>query len=188
VFDEVAVLTRPGAPSRRAEVEDVGKALAAYRELRVIDAPGTIDGGDVLQVGRQVFVGLSRRTNREAVEQLEAILQPFGYGVQAIAVERCLHLKSAVTSASDDLLVLDPGMIDGEVFGGLAWIPVAAGEAAAANVVRIGGAVLCAEGAPQTRRRLTARGLDVHTVQLSELAKAEGALTCCSLLFRERPE
>jgi dimethylargininase len=74
------------------------------------------------------------------------------------------------------------------VFGGLEWIPVAAGEAAAANVVRIGGSVLCAEGAPQTRRQLTARGLDVHTVQLSELAKAEGALTCCSLIFRERPE
>jgi dimethylargininase len=188
VFDELAVLTRPGALSRRAEVDDVAAALAPYRELHRIDTPGTMDGGDVLQVGRQVFVGLSRRTNQEAARQLGAIVEPFGYRVQAVAVERCLHLKSAVTAASDDLLVLDPDLIDGSLFGGLEWIPVAAGEPGAANVVRVGATLLCPEGAPDTRRRLEARGLDVHPVRASELAKAEGALTCCSLVFREHPE
>jgi dimethylargininase len=187
VLDEVAVLTRPGAVSRRAEVDGVGRALAAYRELRAIAAPATIDGGDVLQVGREVFVGLSLRTNREALEQLTAILEPFGYRVQGIPVERCLHLKSAVTAAADELLVLDPDLIDGRAFGGLEWIPVAAGEPGAANVVRVGSSLLCPEGAPETCRRLEAHGLDLRTVAASELAKAEGALTCCSLIFRESP-
>ena len=184
VCDEVAVLMRPGAPSRRAEVDAVGRALAAYRPLRAIEAPGTMDGGDVLQIGRQVFVGVSRRTNTLAVEQLTAILEPFGYRIETVAVERCLHLKSAATALSDRLLVLNADLIDGRRFGGIDWIEADAGEPQGANVVRAGAAILCPESAPGTRARIEARGFTVQSVSASELAKAEAGLTCCSLIFR----
>jgi dimethylargininase len=185
VFDEIAVIMRPGAPSRRGEVDAVAAALGRYRPIQSIAAPGTMDGGDVLQVGRRVFVGVTLRTNEDAVRQLQAILRPLGYAVDGVPVERCLHLKSAVTAAADDLLVLNPDWIDGRRFGGLEWVATDPDEPSAANVVRVGGALLCAASAPRTSARLEARGLTVHAVPTSELAKAEGALTCCSLIFTE---
>ena len=144
-----------------------------------------MDGGDVLVVGRQVFVGLSGRTNERGVDELRGILRPWGYDVRGIRVEGCLHLKSAVTAVSDRLLVVNPAWIDPAAFGGIEWVAVAPGEAAGANVVRAGDAVVCAAEAPVTAALLEARGLRVRTVRASELAKAEGALTCCSLLFEE---
>jgi dimethylargininase len=186
VFDEIAVITRPGAESRRPEIETVAAALAPHRRLHSIDAPGTIDGGDVLQIGRRVYVGISQRTNAEGVRQLADALGPYGYTVTGLAVERCLHLKSAVTVAADDLLVLNPTWIDGQRFEGSKWIDVHPDEPFAANVVRVGDTVICAEGAPRTRDRLERAGLRVVTTPTSELAKAEGALTCCSLIFAER--
>jgi dimethylargininase len=185
VFDEIALLMRPGAASRRAEVDAVAAALARYRPIQSIAAPGTMDGGDVLQVGRRVFVGMSLRTNQEALRQLQATLRPLGYAVDAVPVEHGLHLKSAVTAAADDLLVLNPAWIDGARFGGVEWIATDPDEPSGANVVRVGDAVVCAASAPRTRERLEARGLVVRTAPGSELAKAEGALTCCSLIFTE---
>ena len=186
VFDEIAVLMRPGAPSRRREVDAVAAALGRYRPIQSIAAPGTMDGGDVLLAGRRVFVGVSRRTNDDGLRQLQAILEPLGYAVEGIPVERCLHLKSAVTAAGDDLLVLNPDWIDGARFGGLDWVAVDPDEPFGANVVRVGETVVCNASAPRTQARLEARGLAVHAVPASELAKAEGALTCCSLIFDER--
>ncbi len=107
VFDEVAIITRPGAPSRRAETPAVAEALRAYRPIRFIDPPGTIDGGDVLTVGTRVFVGESSRTNRSAIAQMESILAPHGYTVLGVAVRRCLHLKSAVTAIAGDTLLIN---------------------------------------------------------------------------------
>jgi dimethylargininase len=185
VFDEIAVLMRPGAASRRTEVDAVAAALTRYRPIHSIAAPGTMDGGDVLHVGRRVFVGVSRRTNEHAVRQLQAILRPLGYAVDGVPVEHCLHLKSAVTAAADDLLVLNPAWIDWALFGGVEWIATDPDEPSGANVVRVGDAVVCAASAPRTRERLEARGLIVRTAPGSELAKAEGALTCCSLIFTE---
>jgi dimethylargininase len=185
VFDGFAVLARPGAASRRAEVDGVAAALGRFRPVHAIAAPGTLDGGDVLVAGRHVFVGLSGRTNGEAVAQLRHVLEPSGYVVSAVPVSECLHLKSAVTAASDTLLVINPDRIDGARFAPLELLEVDPSEPAAANVLRVGDTVVCPESAPRTRARLEGRGLKTMGVDASELAKAEGALTCCSLLFGE---
>ena len=185
VLDELGILARPGAPSRRGEVDAVATALGAYRTIQAIDAPATLDGGDVLVIGRRVFVGQTRRTNLEAVRQLTSMLEPLGYVVTGVPVTRCLHLKSAATAATDDLIVYYPGWIDRDVFDGLECLAVDASEVAGANVVRVGAATVCPASAPRLVADLTARGLEVHTLNASELAKAEGALTCCSLIVRE---
>jgi dimethylargininase len=186
VFDEIAVLTRPGAASRRAEVEAVAAAVGRYRPTHAIAAPATLDGGDVLVAGRQVFVGISGRTNGEAVAQLRRVLEPLGYTVTAVPVGGCLHLKSAAAAASDALLVINPDWTDGAHFEPLELLEVDPSEPAAANVLLVGSTVLCPASAPRTRARLEARGLQTLAVDASELAKAEGALTCCSLLFEEQ--
>ncbi len=115
----------------------------------------------------------------------QAILVPLGYAVDDIPVERCLHLKSAATAAADDLLVLNPAWIDPARFGGIEWVAIDPGEPSGANVVRVRDTVVCPTSAPRTRERLEARGLTVRAVDASELAKAEGALTCCSLIFSQ---
>lgn len=184
VFDEVAVVARPGAASRRAETDAMAAALQPYRDLRRIRSPATLDGGDVLRVGRRVFVGLSARTTGEAVWQVRSALQPFGYRVEPIAVRGCLHLKTAATAVAEDLLVVNPAWVDVRAFEGAECLPVDPTEPFAANVLRVGGALVCAEAAPRTAARLRSRGFDVHTVDLSELAKAEAGVTCCSVLCR----
>jgi len=184
VFDEVAVIARPGAVSRRPEPQAVAEVLSRYRPLRPIEPPGTIDGGDVLVVGRRVFVGLSTRTNHEGLRQFTDAIARFGYDVTGLPVDGCLHLKSAVTTVADDLLILDPASIDPRSFGGFRWIETAPDERHAANVLRIGATVICPEDAPATRRRLEDAGVTVRTVAATELGKAEGGLTCCSLIFR----
>lgn len=183
VFDELAVIARPGVPSRQGETDAVAAALARYRRLAAISAPATLDGGDVLRVGRSVYVGISGRTNGEGVRQLASLVQPYGYRVHGIETRGCLHLKSAVTTAADDLLVLNPAWVDVRQFAGLTWIDVDPTEPFAANVLCAGDTVLCAADAPRTRARLENYGVTVRTIDMSELAKAEGALTCCSLLL-----
>lgn len=185
VVDEIAVITRPGAESRRAEVDAVANALAAVRPLARIDAPGTLDGGDVLVVGRTVFVGRTTRSNDAGIGQLRALLAPFGYTVTAVDVHGCLHLKSAVTALDDATLLANPAWVDVAQFGALHLVEVDPAEPMAANVVRIGGRLLAADGYPSTVARLRAAGYDVITVPADELAKAEGAVTCCSLIVRE---
>jgi dimethylargininase len=185
VFDEIAVIARPGAESRRRETVTVAAALAPHRRLWYIEAPGTLDGGDVLVVGKRVYVGLSRRTNPEGADQLANAVAPFGYSARGLAVEKCLHLKSAVTAAADDLLVLNPALIDGHLFDGTRWIAVPSDEPLGANVVRVGDTVIGPVTAPRTRDMLERAGLRVVATPVWELAKAEGALTCCSLIFNQ---
>ena len=183
VFDEVAVITRPGASSRRGETPSVAAALARFRPLHHIESPGTLDGGDVLCAGRRVFVGLSTRTNREGAGQLRALLRPFDYAVETIETPGCLHLKSAATALADDWLLVNPDWVDVARFGGFRLLDVHPSEPFAANVLRIGDAVLCAEAAPLTRAGLETNGLNTVAVDVSELAKAEAGLTCCSLII-----
>ena len=183
VLDEVAVLTRPGAASRRAEVASVAAALGEYRPLLRIEPPGTLDGGDVLRSGRRVWVGRTPRSNAAGCQQLRALLAPHGYDVRAVAVQGCLHLKTAVTEVADDTLLLNPEWVDRATFGAYALLEVDPGEPFAANVLRVGDAVLCAAAHPRTRERLSAAGVETHGVEVGELAKAEAGLTCCSLIF-----
>lgn len=183
VLDEVAVMTRPGAASRRAESASVAAALTRFRPLRTIVAPGTLDGGDVLRIGRQLFVGVAARSNAEGVAQLASLLQEFGYGVQGVPTRGCLHLKSAVTPLGDDLVLLQPAWVDPAAFAQFRVIEVDPAEPHAANVLCIGDGVLMPACFPRTRQRLLDAGVAVTTVDVSELQKAEGAVTCCSLVF-----
>lgn len=183
VFDEIAVITRPGAASRRGEVPAVAEALAKHRQIRTIEAPATIDGGDVLAAGRRVFVGLSSRTNPDAARQLRSILTPFQYSVCELALGDCLHLKSAVTWLGEDLLLANPEWVDVSAFGGFDIVAVDSSEPAAANALRLRDRVVLAAGFPRTADAVRARGLQVVTVDASELAKAEGGVTCCSLIL-----
>jgi dimethylargininase len=186
VLDEVAVVTRPGAESRRGEPRSTAAALRAYRPVVEIDAPATIDGGDVLVAGRRVFVGLSGRTNEHGVRQLSAAVAPFGYEVTTVAIDGCLHLKSAATAIGPAAVLCNPRWVDPRVFDGLEVMTIAPAEPFAANVVTIGAMVLCAAAHPVTAAALARRGLAVYSVDVSELARAEGAVTCCSLLVRQR--
>jgi len=184
VLDELAVIMRPGAPSRRAETPPVARLVGGYRPLRHIDAPGTIDGGDVLVAGRKVFIGSSARTNSAAIGQMRAILQPHGYEVHAVPVTGCLHLKSAVTALGDDRLLINPDWTPRDAFSGFALVDIDPGEPYAANIVRAGDGLVYPGAFPRTRERLERLGLRVRTVEAGELAKAEGAVTCCSLIFQ----
>jgi dimethylargininase len=183
VLDELAIITRPGAPSRRGETIAVAEVLAPHRPLVHIEEPGTVDGGDVMQVGRTLYVGVSSRTNRDGVAQLERIAESCGQTVRPLQVTSCLHLKSAVTYLGDDTLLLNPHWIDRGLFTGLRIIETHADEPGAANAIRIGERVLYASSYPRTQERMQQHGFRVVATDASELAKAEGALTCCSLLF-----
>ncbi len=186
VFDELAIITRPGAASRRAEIPVVRSTLGPFRRLTEIHEPGLLDGGDVLRVGKTVFVGLSTRTNQAALEQLEQILEPLGYRVRAIGFGSCLHLKSAVTQVADRTLLIQPDWVSPKCFPGLELIPVDPSEPHGGNALQIGGTVLYSGAYDRTRERMEAHGLTVRTVDQSELAKAEGGVTCCSLIFEQR--
>lgn len=182
VLPELAIITRPGAPSRRAETATVAAALARYRPLAEIRSPGTIDGGDVLVTGKELFVGESERTNSDGVEQLGTLLRGHGYTVRSVPLSGCLHLKSAATLCGDDLLLVNPAWVDPALFGRRSIIEVDPSESYAANALRLGEGVIYPSAFPRTRERLAARGIRPHTIDLSELAKAEGAVTCCSLI------
>jgi len=183
VLTEVAIVTRPGAESRRAETAGVADVLHRYRELRRIEAPGTIDGGDVLVAGRRVFIGRSSRTNDHAITQVRAMLQRYGYDVTAVDVRGCLHLKSAATALSANQLLVNPAWIEREAFAGVDLLDVDPDEPYAANILRAGDDLIYPSAFPRTRDLLERSGVRPAIVDLSELAKAEGAVTCCSVIF-----
>ena len=186
VLDELAIVMRPGAASRRGEAASIARALEPYRPLRLVTDPGTIDGGDVLRVGRTLYVGASTRTNAAAVEQLRRFVDPHGYEVATIPVRGALHLKSGVTSVADRTLLINRTWIDPARFGGLQLIDVDPSEPAGANALQVGATVVCASAFPRTRERLDEHGIATVAVDATELAKAEGGLTCCSLIFETR--
>ncbi|MBI2408163.1 MAG: dimethylargininase [Gemmatimonadetes bacterium] len=183
VLDDVAVIARPGAKSRRHEVTDVAAALAPLRQLVRLKAPATLDGGDVLVVGRNVYVGASRRTNADGIAALGAAVAPHGYAVHRVAVTGCLHLKSAVTAVDDETVLLNPDWVDRADFAAYRVLTVDDTEPMGANVLRLGSALVHGAAYARTRERLERAGAAVHPVDLSELAKAEGAVTCCSIVL-----
>lgn len=184
-FDEVVIATRPGAQTRRDEGAAVLEVLGSLRRLLRIEAPGTLDGGDVLRIGTRVFVGVSARSNAAGRAQLRELLAPHGYMVEDIATRDCLHLKSAVTQVADDAVLVNPAWLENvAAFAGYRQIEVDPDEEHAANAVRIGDALLYPDCFPRTLARLQSAGIAVTTVDVSELQKAEGAVTCCSIVFR----
>ncbi len=185
VVPGLAVITRPGAPSRRPETAAVEAALARYRPTAAIEAPGTLDGGDVLVLGRRVLVGLSQRTNREGIGQLRALLSGHGFSVEALPVNACLHLKSAATLVGPETVLVNPGWVDVATFAGMRTIETDPDEPHAANALRAGGAVIYPTAFPRTATRLEEAGVALVRVDVSELAKAEGGVTCCSLIVED---
>ena len=183
VLDELAIITRPGAASRRPETAAVAEALRPYRRLFRIEPPGTLDGGDVLRIGKMVFVGLSRRTDRAGIEQLRDLLDPFGYAVKGVRVKGCLHLKSAVTQVAEETLLINPAWVNAGAFGAMELIEVDPSEPFAANALLVGETAVYPAAYPRTVERLGAHGIRVRIIDISELAKAEGGVTCCSLIF-----
>jgi dimethylargininase len=185
VLDEVAVMTRPGAEVRRRELTAVAPVLKEYRRVLSLEDPATLDGGDVLRVGRKLYVGRSSRTNQHGIEQLQRLLYVYEYRVIPVDFAGCLHLKSAVTEVADAVLLLNPDWVSADAFPDSDAIEVDDAEPYGANALRIGDDVVYGSQFPRTHERLTQRGLSVSSIDLSELAKAEGAVTCCSLLFKE---
>jgi len=183
VLDEIAIVTRPGAESRRPEAALIAPVLANYRRVTFIQAPGTLDGGDVLRLGRRLFVGQSGRSNESGIEQLRAVAWPYGYTVTAVPVRGCLHLKSAITEVAPGVVLVNPAWVDASAFGHVTVMGVDPGEPYGANGLLIGDRLLYPESFPATSRRLEDAGVDVVPVDVSEIQKAEGAVTCCSLVF-----
>ena len=183
ILPEVAVITRPGANSRKPEVETIIPALSPYRPLLHVATPATVDGGDVLVAGKQIFVGMSTRSNREVVTQLNALLEDFGYKVWGVELRDCLHLKTAVTRVNDQTLLINKAWVDASNFPGYDLIEIDASEPFAANCLPVRGKIIYPTTFPKTRNLLENKGFRITPVDLSELAKAEGAVTCCSLII-----
>ncbi len=183
VVDELAVICRPGAESRRGETDLIEKELSKYRETYRIKLPATIDGGDVLCIGRKIFVGLSSRTNREGFAELASALSPFGYEVVPVETKGSLHLKSACTRVNDETMIVNPTWLDTDLLKGFRLIFTALDEERSANVLRIGDTVCVQTGFPKAAEAIEALGEKVRFIDTSELGKAEAGLTCSSIVF-----
>ena len=179
-----ALLARPGAPSRRGEVPAVAAALAERCELVRMEAPATLDGGDCLRAGTTFYVGRSRRTNAEGIARLAAAFAPRGFRVVPVELPAgVLHLKSVCSPLGDDRVLVAELTIPPTTFAGLRAIVVPAAEAHAANAVVVGGGAVVAAGCPRTQSLVEAEGFVTLAVDTSEMRKADGALTCLSILI-----
>lgn len=187
VVDEVAVISNMGAPSRRPEARMLVQTLSRFRPIKFLTEPATLDGGDVMHIGRSIFVGLSKRTNEQGITQLREILRPHGYEVQPIEVTKCLHLKTACSFIGRNTILVNRSLIDDGAFHDFEKIDVPVGESHAGNALLINDVVIMAESFPKTRAQLEQRGFDVLTINQSELEKAEAGVTCSSVIFNDGP-
>src|SRR5579859_6870613 len=180
VLREIAIVTRSGAESRREERGAVREALTHYRSVQMIMGPGTVDGGDVLVLGRRIFVGRSTRTNDAGIEQLQRLVGPLGYTLIQVPVTNVLHLKSAVTGLGERTVLINPEWVPLHTFRGLDHVMVDPSEPYGANALEIDGRVIYAAEFPKTKNWIERAGFEVDAIPMSELAKAEGAVTCGS--------
>lgn len=185
ILPEVAVITNPGADSRKPETESIIRALSPRIKLLRVREPATLDGGDVLVLGKNIHVGLSTRSNQAAVDQLNQMLGEYGYTATGVEMHDCLHLKTAVTRVDDRTLLINKDWVDTHHFETFDLIEVDPSEPFAANCLPIGDSIIYPAAFPRTRAKLEARGYKIRQVVLDELAKAEGAVTCCSLIVQQ---
>lgn len=183
VTPDVAVITNPGAEARRGEEESIIPVLTEFRRIERIQAPGTVDGGDVLQVGHHFFIGRSERTNQQGAEQLGRILQHYGNTWTTIAVGTGLHLKSSINYVGQNTLLVTPEFSAKEQLEGYDQIVLDNAEAYAANTLLVNEHLLIPAGYPAARRRLETLGLNIIELEVSEVRKMDGGLTCMSLRF-----
>lgn len=183
VLDEVAVICPLGTETRRKEAPTLAAALEKYRKLAYVKLPGTLEGGDVLRLGKKVYVGITARSNPEGIRQLAVLLDHYGYEVAAVPVMGCLHLKSAVTYLGRNTLLGNRPWFDWKRMEGFDWVDVDPTEPHAGNALAIGDSVIFPASFPKTRAKIEAQGFKVVSLDISELQKAESGLTCSSLLF-----
>jgi len=184
VLPEVAIVTPLGAASRSAEAELMARALEEHglKPVRRLAPEARLEGGDVLRLGRHLFVGQGSRTDRAGLDRLAAIVTPFGYSVTPVAVSGCLHLKTGCTALRHDTLIINPDWVDTSPFTGLDLLPVDPAEPFAANVLRVNNFLAMPSGFPRTAERIRSRGFDVDEVDITEFQKAEAGLTCMSVI------
>jgi dimethylargininase len=183
VVDEVAVMTIMGTTKRQSEVESVASALSAFRPLHFLSEPARLEGGDVMRISRTLYVGASNRTNHTGIDQLAAMLSPYGYQVRAVDVRGCLHLKTGCSYLGRDTILANRAWVDVAQIDRVHVLDVPPAEPWAANVLMIGEVVLLPESFPQTRALLANQGFDTQIIDMSELLKAEAGLTCMSIIF-----
>lgn len=183
VVPELAVMSRPGAPSRRGELAAVEAALSRHRPIARIEPPGTLDGGDVLRIGRRLWVGCGGRTDRSGARQLAEHLEPLGYEVREATQHGCLHLKSGCSAAGPGRVLLNPDWVDPELFRDLEVIEIDPSEPFAANVLLVAGHLVVDGRFERTLERLESTGVPIEVVRNGELARAEGGLTCGAILL-----
>jgi len=187
VVDEIAVMARMGAESRQGEVAGIEPLLAAYRTIEHVHGPATLEGGDVLRMGKKVFIGVTPRTNTAGIASITTILKHFGYQVIPVPVQGCLHLKSACTAIDEDTLLANPQWIDLDPFKDFQVIAVPEKEPWAANALAIDPYVCVHAGFTRTVALLQGLGFQVKTANISELLKAEAGMTCSSIIFDDAP-
>jgi len=185
VLDEVCVIASMGAPARLGEVSEVEKLVAPFRKIRRILSPATLDGGDVVQFGKRLFVGLSTRTNARGIAALANIVEAFGYTVVPVAVNGGLHLTTGCGIVNDETVLLNPRWLDASAFKGLRQLHVSEAEPWAANTIRVEDAVCLETGAPRAMELVEPYVGSIDTLDISEFRKAEGSLSCLSLIFNE---
>ena len=183
VTTEVAVITNPGAAARRGEEDAIAPVLAEFRKVERIQAPGTVDGGDVLQVGNHFFIGLSERTNQQGAEQLGRILQSYGNTWTPVAVGAGLHFKSGVNYVGRNTLLVTNDFAHNEQLKGYDQIITESPEEYAANTLLVNEHLLMPAGFPRTRKQLEVLGLKIIELEISEVRKMDGGLTCMSIRF-----
>lgn len=179
----IALVTRPGAPSRQSEGPAVAAALAPWVELATMPGPATLDGGDCLRLGRTLYIGRSARTNLAGIARAAEVFEPRGYRVVAVDLPpHVLHLKCVASPLGGDRVLLAEQTLPAALFAGAAIVWVPPEETYAANAVAIGDQVVIAAGFPRTHAALDAAGLRVHPIATTEMRKADGSLTCLSIL------
>jgi dimethylargininase len=183
VLDELAIITNPGAASRRPEILPIAAILAHFRPLEWIESPGTVEGGDVVRIGHLIYVGLGTRTNREGIRQLTSIAAPYGYQVIPVPLQQVLHLKTCATWLGDRTWLCNPRWLETPIPGDYRFLEVPPDEPWAANTLSLNGKIHLPTGFPKTELLLQTNGYDVTSLAMDELQKAEAGLTCLSIIF-----
>ncbi|NNK96298.1 MAG: dimethylargininase [Desulfobacterales bacterium] len=184
VLDEIGIILSMGTESRREENTFIASQLAKYRALERIRQPAQLEGGDILQIGKDLYVGLTSRSNQLGAQALANIVAPFGYRVETVEVIECLHLKTGCTALDENNVLINPQWVDSASFEKLNQLNVPPEEEFAANILRLGDIICMPSGFPRTRKMIEDLGYKVMVIDISEFQKAEAGLTCISLLIK----
>ena len=183
VADEIAVITTMGVSSRKGEQETVAARLADFRTIVRLEPPAALEGGDVMRIGRTLYAGLSTRTNKEAVYSLQRILAPYDYKIVPVAMDNCLHLKTGCTFVGRNSILINTDCISAKEFHDFELIELPKEEPWAGNSLLIKDTLLYSSAFPRTQQLLEKKGIQVKTIDIGELQKAEAGLTCMSIIF-----